>query len=242
MTASTPVIQLNNVVRQFSVGSQLVQALNGVSLRIERGEMVAITGPSGSGKSTLMNTLGCLDTPTSGSYFLEGVDVAGLSDDRLAETRSRHIGFIFQSYNLLPRETALSNVELPLKYSGGYSGKERKAAARDALDRVGLSHRHDHRPLQMSGGEQQRVGIARALVKDPNLILADEPTGNLDSKSSAEIIAMLQSLNEDDGKTLVIVTHDPEVAAATKRVISFLDGVVVADSPVEKRRLLEANS
>jgi len=143
---------------------------------------------------------------------------------------------------LLPRETALSNVELPLKYSGGYSGKERKAAARDALDRVGLSHRHDHRPLQMSGGEQQRVGIARALVKDPNLILADEPTGNLDSKSSAEIIAMLQSLNEDDGKTLVIVTHDPEVAAATKRVISFLDGVVVADSPVEKRRLLEANS
>jgi putative ABC transport system ATP-binding protein len=242
MTASTPVIQLNNVVRQFSVGSQLVQALNGVSLRIERGEMVAITGPSGSGKSTLMNTLGCLDTPTSGSYFLEGVDVAGLSDDRLAETRSRHIGFIFQSYNLLPRETALSNVELPLKYSGGYSGKERKAAARDALDRVGLSHRHDHRPLQMSGGEQQRVGIARALVKDPNLILADEPTGNLDSKSSAEIIAMLQSLNEDDGKTLVIVTHDPEVAAATKRVISFLDGVVVEDSPVEKRRLLEANS
>jgi len=143
---------------------------------------------------------------------------------------------------LLPRETALSNVELPLKYSGGYSGKERKAAARDALDRVGLSHRHDHRPLQMSGGEQQRVGIARALVKDPNLILADEPTGNLDSKSSAEIIAMLQSLNEDDGKTLVIVTHDPEVAAATKRVISFLDGVVVEDSPVEKRRLLEANS
>jgi putative ABC transport system ATP-binding protein len=241
MTTSTPVIQLNNVVRQFSVGSQLVQALNGVSLRIERGEMVAITGPSGSGKSTLMNTLGCLDTPTSGSYFLEGVDVAGLSDDRLAETRSRHLGFIFQSYNLLPRETALSNVELPLKYSGGYNGKERKAAARDALDRVGLSHRHDHRPLQMSGGEQQRVGIARALVKDPNLILADEPTGNLDSKSSTEIIAMLQSLNEDDGKTLVIVTHDPEVAAATKRVVSFRDGLVVDDSPVEKRRLVGVN-
>lgn len=241
MTASTPVIQLNNVVRQFSVGSQLVQALNGVSLRIERGEMVAITGPSGSGKSTLMNTLGCLDTPTSGSYFLEGVDVAGLSDDRLAETRSRHLGFIFQSYNLLPRETALSNVELPLKYSGGYNGKERKAAARDALDRVGLSHRHDHRPLQMSGGEQQRVGIARALVKDPNLILADEPTGNLDSKSSTEIIAMLQSLNEDDGKTLVIVTHDPEVADATKRVVSFRDGLVVDDSPVEKRRLVGVN-
>jgi len=241
MTTSTPVIQLNNVVRQFSVGSQLVQALNGVSLRIERGEMVAITGPSGSGKSTLMNTLGCLDTPTSGSYFLEGVDVAGLSDDRLAETRSRHLGFIFQSYNLLPRETALSNVELPLKYSGGYNGKERKAAARDALDRVGLSHRHDHRPLQMSGGEQQRVGIARALVKDPNLILADEPTGNLDSKSSTEIIAMLQSLNEDDGKTLVIVTHDPEVAAATKRVVSFRDGLVVDDSPAEKRRLVGVN-
>lgn len=231
MTSSTltPVIKLTNVSREFQVGIHSVKALKGISLTIQMGEMVAIIGPSGSGKSTLMNTLGCLDQPSSGSFVLNGQDVSGLSDDQLAETRSRQLGFVFQSYNLLPRETALSNVELPLKYSGGYSGKDRRAAARTALDRVGLSERYDHRPMQMSGGEQQRVGIARALVKNPELILADEPTGNLDTKSSGEVIKMLRSLNEVDGKTIVVVTHDPEVAEAMKRVIAFRDGRIVED-------------
>jgi len=235
MTSDTsiPVIQLSNVSREFQVGSHVVKALNEINLTIEHGEMVAIIGPSGSGKSTLMNTLGCLDQPSAGSFVLNGQDVSDLSDNQLAETRSRQLGFVFQSYNLLPRESALSNVELPLKYAGGHSGKERKAAARTALDRVGLSERYDHRPMQMSGGEQQRVGIARALVKNPELILADEPTGNLDSKSSAEVIEMLRSLNEDDGKTIVVVTHDPEVAEAMKRVIAFRDGRIVEDRLVE---------
>lgn len=225
----TPLIALTNVTREFQVGTEVVKALDGISLTINRGEMVAIIGPSGSGKSTLMNTIGCLDTPSSGSFFLNGQDVSGLSDNQLAETRSSRLGFVFQSYNLLPRETALSNVELPLKYSGGYSGKDRKEAARVALDRVGLNHRYDHKPVQLSGGEQQRVGIARALVKNPELILADEPTGNLDTKSSTEVISMLRSLNEEDGKTIVVVTHDPEVAEAMKRVISFRDGKIVED-------------
>ncbi len=230
-SVSTPVIQLNDVSREFHVGTHVVRALDGIDLTINHGEMVAIIGPSGSGKSTLMNTLGCLDQPSSGSFVLNGQDVSDLSDNQLAETRSRQLGFVFQSYNLLPRETALSNVELPLKYSGGISGKDRRSAARSALDRVGLSERYDHRPMQMSGGEQQRVGIARALVKNPELILADEPTGNLDTKSSAEVIEMLKSLNEDDGKTIVVVTHDPEVAEATKRVIAFRDGQIVEDRP-----------
>jgi putative ABC transport system ATP-binding protein len=227
-----PVIQLKNVTREFHVGTQIINALNGIDLTIEQGEMVAIIGPSGSGKSTLMNTLGCLDTPSSGSFFLNGNDVAGFSDDKLAETRSRQLGFVFQSYNLLPRESALNNVELPLKYSGGMNGKARKQAAKTALERVGLQDRYNHRPLQLSGGEQQRVGIARALVHNPDLILADEPTGNLDTKSSKEVIAMLQSLNDDDGKTLVIVTHDPEVADAAKRIVAFRDGLIVEDRKV----------
>ncbi len=233
MSSNVPLIELSNVTREFHVGSQVVKALDGISLTIQHGEMVAIIGPSGSGKSTLMNTLGCLDTPSAGSFFLNGQNVSELSDNQLAETRSHQLGFVFQSYNLLPRETALSNVELPLKYSGGYSGKDRRAAARSALDRVGLSHRYDHKPVQMSGGEQQRVGIARALVKNPDLILADEPTGNLDTKSSAEVIEMLRSLNEVDGKTIVVVTHDPEIAAATKRIIAFRDGHIVEDRAVE---------
>ena len=234
MIPGAPVIELTDVTRIFQVGSQVVRALDGISLMIEQGEMVAIIGPSGSGKSTLMNTLGCLDTPSSGTFYLNGQDVSGFSDDQLAETRSRQLGFVFQSYNLLPRETTLSNVELPLKYSGGYSGRRRREAARLALDRVGLAHRYDHKPVQLSGGEQQRVGIARALVKDPELILADEPTGNLDTKSSAEVISMLRSLNEVDGKTIVVVTHDPEIAEATKRVISFRDGKIVEDRLVER--------
>ena len=231
-----PVIELTNVTREFHVGTQIINALNGINLTIEQGEMVAIIGPSGSGKSTLMNTLGCLDTPSLGSFFLNGNDVAGFSDDKLAETRSHQLGFVFQSYNLLPRESALSNVELPLKYSGGMNGKARKQAAKTALDRVGLQDRYDHRPLQLSGGEQQRVGIARALVKNPDLILADEPTGNLDTKSSKEVIAMLQSLNDDDGKTIVIVTHDPEVADAAKRIVAFRDGLIVEDRKVNQTK------
>jgi putative ABC transport system ATP-binding protein len=233
MISGTPVIELLNVSREFQVGTHIVKALDGITLTINHGEMVAIIGPSGSGKSTLMNTLGCLDTPSAGSFILNGEDVSSLSDNQLAETRSKQLGFIFQSYNLLPRESAISNVELPLKYSGGYSGRDRKDAARTALDRVGLSHRYDHKPVQMSGGEQQRVGIARALVKNPDLILADEPTGNLDSKSSAEVIEMLRSLNKDDGKTIVVVTHDPEVADATNRIIAFRDGQVVEDRAVD---------
>jgi putative ABC transport system ATP-binding protein len=226
------VIELTGVSREFRIGTHVVRALDGINLTINHGEMVAIIGPSGSGKSTLMNTLGCLDQPTSGSFVLNGQDVSDLSDNQLAETRSKQLGFVFQSYNLLPRETAISNVELPLKYSGGYSGKDRRSAAQTALDRVGLSERYDHRPMQMSGGEQQRVGIARALVKNPELILADEPTGNLDTKSSAEVIEMLRSLNEDDGKTIVVVTHDPEVAEAMKRIIAFRDGRIVEDRAV----------
>ncbi|MBT4125458.1 MAG: ABC transporter ATP-binding protein [Chloroflexi bacterium] len=225
-------IELTGVSREFRIGTHVVRALDGINLTINHGEMVAIIGPSGSGKSTLMNTLGCLDQPTSGSFVLNGQDVSDLSDNQLAETRSKQLGFVFQSYNLLPRETAISNVELPLKYSGGYSGKDRRSAAQTALDRVGLSERYDHRPMQMSGGEQQRVGIARALVKNPELILADEPTGNLDTKSSAEVIEMLRSLNEDDGKTIVVVTHDPEVAEAMKRIIAFRDGRIVEDRAV----------
>ena len=234
---TTPVIELVDVTRQFQIGTHVVRALDGINLKIESGEMVAIIGPSGSGKSTLMNTLGCLDQPSSGSFVLNGQSVSELSDNHLAETRSRHLGFVFQSYNLLPRETAISNVELPLKYSGGYSGKDRRAAARIALDRVGLSERYDHRPMQMSGGEQQRVGIARALVKNPDLILADEPTGNLDTKSSAEVIEMLHSLNENDGKTIVVVTHDTEVAEAMKRIIAFRDGRIVEDRAVVPKRI-----
>jgi len=234
---TTPVIELVDVTRQFQIGTHVVRALDGINLKIESGEMVAIIGPSGSGKSTLMNTLGCLDQPSSGSFVLNGQYVSELSDNQLAETRSRQLGFVFQSYNLLPRETAISNVELPLKYSGGYSGKERRAAARIALDRVGLSERYDHRPMQMSGGEQQRVGIARALVKKPDLILADEPTGNLDTKSSAEVIEMLHSLNENDGKTIVVVTHDIEVAEAMKRIIAFRDGRIVEDRAVVPKRI-----
>ncbi|MCZ6539961.1 MAG: ABC transporter ATP-binding protein [Chloroflexi bacterium] len=222
------------VTREFQVGSQVVKALDGIDLSIKYGEMVAITGPSGSGKSTLMNTLGCLDTPTSGLFFLNGSDVSGLSDDQLAEIRSEQLGFVFQSYNLLPRETALANVELPLKYSGGLGGRARREAARRALDRVGLSHRNDHKPVQLSGGEQQRVGIARALVTNPDLLLADEPTGNLDTKSSQEVISMLQSLNDEDGKTIVIVTHDPEIAELTKRIVTFRDGRIIGDRPSER--------
>ena len=223
-------ILLEEVTKVYSVGDVDVHALRGVSLEIQQGEMVAIMGPSGSGKSTLMNLLGCLDVPTSGRYFLEGEEVELLGDDRLANIRNRRIGFVFQSNNLLPRATALANVELPLLYS---NEKQRRRRAMDALGRVDLADRANHRPNQLSGGQQQRVGIARALVKQPAILLADEPTGNLDSEHSLEIIRILQTLNREAGQTVIIVTHEADIAAQCSRVLSMLDGLVVSDRPVE---------
>ena len=223
-------IELENVSKVYRMGEVEVPALRSASLSIQRGEMVAIMGPSGSGKSTLMNIMGCLDVPTSGRYFLEGQEVGRLGDDRLADIRNRKIGFVFQMYNLLPRLTALANVEMPLLY-GNRRGARRRAL--EALERVGLRNRGHHRPAELSGGEQQRVGIARALVTNPGLLLADEPTGNLDSHSSYEIAGLLQQLNLEEGITVVIVTHEPDIAAHTRRVVSMLDGMVVNDEPVE---------
>jgi len=201
-----------------------VNALRGLTVSIDRGEVVAIVGPSGSGKSTLMNILGCLDRPSSGEYTLDGETVAGLTDDQLADIRNRKVGFIFQSFNLLPRATALANVELPLRYSGKTEG--RKQRARQSLTEVGLGDRMTHRPYELSGGQQQRVAIARALVNDPAIIMADEPTGNLDSKVGQEIMDLLLNLNKQSGTTLIIVTHDPKIAAQTQRTIHIRDGVV----------------
>ena len=223
-------MRLENVAKIYSMGDVQVHALRGVSLHIQQGEMVAVMGPSGSGKSTLMNLIGCLDVPTSGSYFLEDAEVGLLSDDRLADIRNRRIGFVFQSNNLLPRATALANVELPLLYS---NDKNRRQRAMDALHRVDLADRAKHRPNQLSGGQQQRVGIARALVKQPAILLADEPTGNLDSEHSLEIMRILQTLNRDEGQTVIIVTHEAEIAAQTGRIISMLDGLIVSDQPVD---------
>ena len=225
-------IELIDVTKVYRMGNVDVAALQGVSLAVAEGEMVAIVGPSGSGKSTIMNIVGCLDVPTSGRYVLEGDDVGQVGEDKLAEIRNQKIGFVFQTYNLLPRLTALANVEMPLLYGNGRDGRRR---ALEALERVGLAHRANHRPTELSGGEQQRVGIARALVKEPSILLADEPTGNLDSKSSVEIIAILQRLNEE-GITVVIVTHEPDVVSHTKRAISLLDGRVVGDTPVNGSR------
>jgi putative ABC transport system ATP-binding protein len=222
-------IETTDLTRRYSVGVSTVEALRGASLAIDAGEFVAITGPSGSGKSTLMNILGCLDRPSSGSYRLGGVDVERLDADGRADVRNRKIGFVFQNFNLLPRTTAVENVELPLFYGPLPLGVQRERALK-ALARVGLDHRADHVPTQLSGGEQQRVAIARALVSEPELLLADEPTGNLDSKRSGEIIAMLRDLNRDDGLTIVLVTHDPDVAHAADRIVTFRDGRIVTDS------------
>lgn len=235
-----PLIELTDVRKIYRIGTIEVAALNGVNLAIEDGEMVAIMGPSGSGKSTLMNVLGCLDVPTSGTYKLNDEEVSKLGDDRLAGVRNRQIGFVFQTYNLLPRLTALENVELALLYGIGGQTRQR---AKEALGAVGLSDRAGHKPAELSGGQQQRVGIARALVKDPVLLLADEPTGNLDSHSSIEIMAMLQNLNRAQGRTVVIVTHEPDIAQHTNRVVTINDGVVLSDERVLNPRIaLEATA
>jgi putative ABC transport system ATP-binding protein len=219
-----PVIIAEGLKKIYKMGDVEVQALRGLSMQIDRGEVVAIVGPSGSGKSTLMNILGCLDRPSEGEYTLDGVRVANMNDDQLANVRNRKVGFIFQSFNLLSRSTALSNVELPLRYSGKTKG--RKERARQSLIAVGLESRINHRPYELSGGQQQRVAIARALVNDPAIIMADEPTGNLDSKVGQEIMDLLLNLNRESGTTLIIVTHDPKIAAQTQRVIRIRVGVV----------------
>ncbi len=231
MSEDQAMIELSDVTKVYNIGTIKVLALDGVSISIQRGEMVAIMGPSGSGKSTLMNVLGCLDVPTSGHYLLDGLEVGSMGGNQLAEIRNRKIGFVFQTYNLLPRLTAQANVELPLLYGGG-NGRKRRAL--EALDRVGLSDRIEHKPTELSGGQQQRVGIARALVKDPAILLADEPTGNLDSRSSAEILDILKTLNRDEGRTVIIVTHEPDIAAEARRVITMRDGMVVSDGPPER--------
>ena len=221
------VICLENITKTYRMGEIEVNALAGVSLRIRRGEAVAIMGPSGSGKSTLMNVLGCLDRPTSGRYELDGETVETLNDDALAAIRNRKVGFVFQSFNLLGRATALANVELPLRYAGMRKGRRERATL--TLESVGLGDRIRHRPTELSGGQQQRVAIARALVNEPAMVLADEPTGNLDSRSGAEILQLLMQLNRERGTTLIVVTHDSGVAAKTQRVIRLRDGLIEAE-------------
>ncbi|MBK6685534.1 MAG: ABC transporter ATP-binding protein [Deltaproteobacteria bacterium] len=223
-------IALSGVSRVYELGAERIQALRSVDLVVQKGELLAIIGPSGSGKSTLMNVIGALDTPSGGSYQIDGQAVSGLSDDQLAQVRNQKIGFVFQSFNLLPRQSALDNVALPLRYAG-YSRAERRAKSERALRRVDLGDRLGHTPEQLSGGQKQRVAIARALVTEPAILLADEPTGALDQATGKEIIELFLRLNREEGVTVVLVTHDPQVAARTRRVVTLVDGRVVEDGP-----------
>jgi putative ABC transport system ATP-binding protein len=237
MTDAPIVISIHNLVKTYVVGEVEVKALRGVSLDVKRGEFVAVTGPSGSGKSTLMHILGCLDRPTSGQYVLDGQDVSKMSKDQLAEVRNKQIGFVFQGFNLLSRTTALDNVELPLLYRGGkMRASERHKLALAALTAVGLGQRADHHPNQLSGGQQQRVAIARALITNPSILLADEPTGNLDTRTSIEVMGIFQRLNIERGITVLLITHEHDIAEYGSRIITCRDGHIVSDHPVEHRR------
>lgn len=225
---ASPLIKLTDIKRDFQLGNETVYVLKGIDLEISKGEYVALMGPSGSGKSTLMNLLGCLDTPTSGTYILNGKDVSKMHDDELAEIRNKEIGFVFQTFNLLPRTTALANVALPMIYAG-YSKTERNQRATEVLTQVNLSDRMDHQPNQLSGGQRQRVAIARALVNKPSIILADEPTGNLDSKTSIEIMALFGEIHKN-GNTVILVTHEEEIASYAHRIIRLRDGMIESDT------------
>ncbi|HVA95231.1 MAG TPA: ABC transporter ATP-binding protein [Candidatus Dormibacteraeota bacterium] len=234
LAGSTPLIHLESIYKTYDLGEIQVQALRGITLEVREGEFVAVMGPSGSGKSTVMNILGCLDRPTKGRYFLEGIDVSHMSKVELARIRNRKLGFVFQQFNLLSRTSALENVELPTVYAG-IGPEERSRRAMESLTRVGLADRAGHHPSQLSGGQQQRVAIARALVNRPSILLADEPTGNLDSRTSVEIMEILQTLNDEQGLTIVMVTHEQDISEYTKRTIEFRDGKVRRDSMVQKR-------
>jgi putative ABC transport system ATP-binding protein len=234
------IIRIESLTKFYKIGNELVKALNGVNLTIDKNEYVALMGPSGSGKSTIMNIMGCLDTPTSGSYYLNGPDVSGLSDNELALIRNKEIGFVFQTFNLLPRYTALENVGLPLIYAG-ISKEVRNARATEVLTQVGLADRMKHKPNELSGGQRQRVAVARALVNKPSIILADEPTGNLDTKTSYEIMALFQDIH-DKGNTIILVTHEEDIARHAHRIVRMRDGVVESDEPNNPKRMVVAES